>query len=156
MLNATTNITSCWFSSCWVSLCRMLLCWMSWRHITNKIVFFSFFLSRSNFLEDLSLKGQINGDYILCLFGQLSFPRMVWSIDFTVSANRSFTLAKFVSETVSDSNMKQYLPWPPWVTWQEIETILSVSHCPRWPIQVNSDCRCHRHYRVTFTYVNTA
>jgi hypothetical protein len=30
--------------------------------------------------------------------------------------NGSFTLAKFVSETVSDSDMKQYLPWPPWMT----------------------------------------
>jgi hypothetical protein len=39
----------------------------------------------------------------------------------------SFTLAKFVSETVSDSDMKQYLPWPPWAMRQEIETILSVS-----------------------------
>ncbi len=27
-----------------------------------------------------------------------------------------FTLVKFVSGTVSDSDMKQYLPWPPWVT----------------------------------------
>jgi hypothetical protein len=26
-----------------------------------------------------------------------------------------FTLAKFVSKTVSDSDMKKYLPWPPWV-----------------------------------------
>jgi hypothetical protein len=28
----------------------------------------------------------------------------------------SFTLAKFVSKTISDSGMKQYLPWPPWAT----------------------------------------
>jgi hypothetical protein len=28
--------------------------------------------------------------------------------------NGSFTLAKFVSETISDSDMKQYLPWSPW------------------------------------------
>ncbi len=47
---------------------------------------FSFFLSRSNFLEDLSLKGQTNGVYILFLFGQLSFPRMAWSIENTVCA----------------------------------------------------------------------
>ncbi len=51
--------------------------------------------------------------------------------------NRSFILANFVSETVndrdsdSDSDMKQCLPWPPWVTQQEIETILSLSHRPR-------------------------
>ncbi len=36
----------------------------------------------------------------------------------------------------SDSYMKQYLPWPPWATQQKIETILSVSRCPRWPRQV--------------------
>jgi len=30
--------------------------------------------------------------------------------------NGLFKLAKFVSETVSDSDMKQYLPWPCWVT----------------------------------------
>ncbi len=47
-----------------------------------------------------------------------------------------FTLAKFVCETVSDSDTKQYLPWPRWVTEQEIETILSVLHRPRWPRQV--------------------
>ncbi len=32
--------------------------------------------------------------------------------------NGLFTLAKFVSETVSDSDTQQsllYLPWPPWV-----------------------------------------
>jgi hypothetical protein len=49
-------------------------------------------------------------------------------------------MAKFVSETVSDSesdsDMKQYLPWPPWVTRQKIETILSVSCRPRWSMQV--------------------
>jgi hypothetical protein len=28
----------------------------------------------------------------------------------------SFTLAKFVSETVSDRDMKKLLPLPPWVT----------------------------------------
>jgi len=38
----------------------------------------------------------------------------------------------------------------------KIETILSVSPRPRWPRQVNSDCRCHQHYRVTFANVNTA
>ncbi len=52
--------------------------------------------------------------------------------------------------------MKQYLPWPPWAKQQEIETILSVSLHPKWPMQVNSDCRCRRHYRVTFANVNTA
>ncbi len=49
--------------------------------------------------------------------------------------NGSLTLAKFVSEIIGDSDMKQYLPWPPWVTQQEIETILSVSCRPRWPRQ---------------------
>jgi hypothetical protein len=68
----------------------------------------------------------------------------------------SFTLAKFVSETVSDSDIKQYLPWPPWATRQEIETILSVSRLPRWPRQVNCDCRCCQRYCVTFTNVNMA
>jgi len=65
-------------------------------------------------------------------------------------------LAKFVSKTVSDSNMKQYLPWPPWAMQQEMETILSVLRRPRWPMQVNSDCLCHQHYRVTFANVNMA
>ncbi len=32
----------------------------------------------------------------------------------------------------SDSYMKQYLPWPHWVTRQKIETILSVLGHPRW------------------------
>jgi len=45
-------------------------------------------------------------------------------------SNGSFTLANFVSKTVSDSDsysdMKQYLPWPPWATRQKIETILLV------------------------------
>jgi hypothetical protein len=55
-------------------------------------------------------------------------------------------LVTFVSETVGNSgtsNMqqspwaaRQYLPWPPWVAQQEIETILSVSCHPRWPRQV--------------------
>jgi hypothetical protein len=73
-----------------------------------------------------------------------------------IRAYGSFTLVKFVSEIVSDSDMKQYLPWPPWVTRQEIETILSVSHHPRWPMQVNSDCCCQQHYRITFANVSTA
>ncbi len=68
----------------------------------------------------------------------------------------SFTLAKIVSETLSDSDMKQYLPWPPWVMRQEIETILSVLCHPRWPMQVNSDCRCHWHYCINLANVNTA
>jgi len=44
-----------------------------------------------------------------------------------------FTMTKFVSETVFDRNKKKYLPWPPWATLQEIETVLSVSRHPRWP-----------------------
>ncbi len=63
------------------------------------------------------------------------------------------------SETVGDSNTRQsllYLPWPPWVMRQEIETILSVSCHPRWPRQINSDCPCRRHYWVPFANVNTA
>jgi hypothetical protein len=38
--------------------------------------------------------------------------------------NGSLTLANFVSETVSDSDMRQYLPWPPSAMKQKIETIL--------------------------------
>jgi hypothetical protein len=49
-------------------------------------------------------------------------------------------MVTFVSKTVGNSNTQQspqqYLPWPPWAARQEIETILSVSHCPRWPRQV--------------------
>ncbi len=44
-------------------------------------------------------------------------------------------MAKFLIKTVSNSATKQYLPWPPWVTRQEIETILSVSRRLRWPRQ---------------------
>ncbi len=66
---------------------------------------------------------------------------------------RCFTLTR---ETVSDSSMKQYLPWPSWVMQQEIETILSVLCHPRWPRQVNSHCHCHWHYCITFANVNTA
>jgi len=73
-----------------------------------------------------------------------------------VAHNGSFTLPKFVSETISNSDMKQYLPWPPWLTQQEIETILSVSRCPRWPMQVNSECCCHLCYPLTFANVNMA
>ncbi len=36
-----------------------------------------------------------------------------------------FTLATFVSETVSDNDLQQ-----------EVETILSVAHHPRWPRQL--------------------
>ncbi len=38
-------------------------------------------------------------------------------INVTACLYESFTLAKFVSKTVSDSNTRQsllYLPWPPW------------------------------------------
>ncbi len=73
-----------------------------------------------------------------------------------IRAYGSFTLVKFVSENVSHSDMKQYLPWPPWVTRQEIETIVAVSHHPRWSMQVNSDCRCQWYYRITFANVNIA
>jgi hypothetical protein len=48
----------------------------------------------------------------------------------------SFTLAKFVSKAVSESDTKQYLPWLPWEAQQEIETILSMSCRPRWQRQV--------------------
>ncbi len=47
-------------------------------------------------------------------------------------------LQSLQSETVSDSGTLQsllYLPWPPWAMQQEIETILSVLHHPRWPSQ---------------------
>jgi len=61
------------------------------------------------------------------------------------------------SETVSDSDTQhslQYSPRPPQAMQQEIETILSVSHPPRWPRQANSDCRCSWHYCITFAIVN--
>jgi len=52
-------------------------------------------------------------------------------------------MVTFVSKTVGNSNTqqspwaaRQYLPWPAWAVQQEIETILSVLHCPRWPRQV--------------------
>ncbi len=38
----------------------------------------------------------------------------------------------------------------------EIGSFLLMSHHPRWPRQICSDCRCCRHYRVTFANVNTA
>ncbi len=50
--------------------------------------------------------------------------------------NGSFTLTKFVSKTIGGSNSKQYLPWPPWVMRQEIETRISVLRPPRWPREV--------------------
>jgi hypothetical protein len=31
-------------------------------------------------------------------------------------SNGLLALAKLVSKTVSNSDMKQYLPWPPWAT----------------------------------------
>ncbi len=40
-----------------------------------------------------------------------------YSLKRQLSLNGSFTLAKFVSKTVGDSDMQQsllYLPWPPW------------------------------------------
>jgi hypothetical protein len=36
----------------------------------------------------------------------------------------------------------------------KIVLILIMSLCPRWPSQVSNDCRCRRHYRITFTNVN--
>ncbi len=36
-----------------------------------------------------------------------------------------------------------YLPWPPWAARQQIEMILSLSRCPRWPRQVQP-CGCCR------------
>jgi len=64
----------------------------------------------------------------------LSFFRL------SVTDYGSFTLAKSVNETVSNSNMWQlsllYLPWPPWVVWQKIEMFLSLLCRPRWPRQV--------------------
>jgi hypothetical protein len=55
----------------------------------------------------------------------------------------------------SDSDMKQHLPWPPWATRQEIETILSVSCRPRWPRQVRKTISQHDITGVTnLTNVN--
>jgi len=47
-----------------------------------------------------------------------------------------FTLGKFVSETIGNSDMTQFLDWPPWAMPQEIETISSVSRNQRRPKQV--------------------
>jgi hypothetical protein len=52
---------------------------------------------------------------------------------------RVFTLAKFVSKTVGDSNMRQsllYLLWSHWAARHKIEMTLSVSCCLKWPRQV--------------------
>jgi hypothetical protein len=46
------------------------------------------------------------------------------------------TLAELASETISDSDTKQHLLWPPWAMQQEIEKILSLLHHSRWPRQV--------------------
>jgi hypothetical protein len=68
--------------------------------------------------------------------------------------NGSFTLETSVSETVGDSDMwqspwaaRQYLPWPPWTVWQEIELILiakvskesdiALRYCRRFYIQTS-------------------
>jgi hypothetical protein len=53
-----------------------------------------------------------------------------------ICPNGLFTLAKFVSETIGNSHMKLYLPWPPWLMQQEIETILSVLRLPMRPRQI--------------------
>ena len=57
-----------------------------------------------------------------------------------------FTLAKFVSKTISDSDMRQsllYLPWLPWVVRHKIELILPVLCRPRWPRQVRKAISRH-------------
>jgi hypothetical protein len=56
------------------------------------------------------------------------------------AVNGSFTLANFVSETVSKSDMKQYLPWPPWVTQQKIETILYLCRVAQGGQGKNIEC----------------
>jgi hypothetical protein len=48
---------------------------------------------------------------------------------------------QLVSKPISNSDTKQYLPWPPWVMQQKIETILSALCRIRWSSQVVS-CHC--------------
>ncbi len=49
--------------------------------------------------------------------------------------NGSFTLAMLFWQKHWRQQHSMFLPWPPWAAQQEIETILSVSCCPRWPRQ---------------------
>ena len=56
-----------------------------------------------------------------------------------MQSNGLFTLMKCVSETVSNSDTLQplpYLPWPPWAARHKIEMIPSLLRRPRWPRQV--------------------
>ncbi len=86
----------------------------------------------------------------MVLFKQLfTFLKVRCSIEDTENVNLSLMdclhWQSLQSETIGDSDMRQsllYLPWPPWAMQQEIETILYVLHFPRFPRQVNSDCRC--------------
>ncbi len=60
----------------------------------------------------------------------------------------SFTLAKFVSKTVTDSDTQQsllYLPWPHWAVQNKIEMILFCVALPKVAkasIIVTVECHC--------------
>jgi len=52
-----------------------------------------------------------------------------------IARNWSFTLTMLFWQKCRQQKQSMFLPWPPWAAWQEIETILSVLHHPRWPRQ---------------------
>jgi hypothetical protein len=65
----------------------------------------------------------------------------------------SFTLATFVSETAGDSDTQHHLTVLALATLggtTQIGLFLFMSHCPRWPRQVSSDCYCRWHYQANF------
>ncbi len=74
-------------------------------------------------------------------------------------SNGSFTLAKFVKRHCQRQ-------WHATVTIElalanlgdatQIGSFLFMSLHPRWPRQISSDCRCRRHYCMTFSNVNMA
>jgi hypothetical protein len=73
--------------------------------------------------------------------------------------NGSFTLVKFVSKTVGNSDMPLsllYLPRPPRVVQHKIEMILSVSCHPRQPRQVQSGVAVAGIIVLTFANGSTA
>ncbi len=61
--------------------------------------------------------------------------------------NGSFTLAMFVSETVSDSDIRLYLPWPPWVT-RHREDHFYLGHVAQGDQGKYNACRCRWHFHL--------
>jgi hypothetical protein len=53
-------------------------------------------------------------------------------------------ISDICSETVGDSNMQQFLPWPPWAARQEIEMILIAKVSK----ESNIELRYRRHFRI--------